>query len=181
MRVISGTAKGRKLTPLEGDDVRPTTDRVKEAVFSIIQFHIEGRSFLDLFAGSGQMGIEALSRGAAKAVFVDQSRRSIGVINKNLSTVGFESRARVVNSDSLSYLKTCREQFDLAFLDPPYSTGLLQQALPLAVKIMKKTGFIICESPINEELPEKIDEFTLDRNYRYGKIKVSIYCIKDGC
>lgn len=181
MRVISGSARGRRLTPLEGDDVRPTTDRVKEAVFSIIQFHIEGRSFLDLFAGSGQMGIEALSRGAAKAVFVDQSRRSVSIVKKNLSAVGFESRAQLVNSDSLSYLKICREQFDLAFLDPPYSAGLLQQALPLTAKIMKKTGFIICESPINEELPEKIDEFTLDRNYRYGKIKVSIYCIKDGC
>lgn len=181
MRVISGSAKGRRLTPLEGDDVRPTTDRVKEAIFSIVQFHIEGRSFLDLFSGSGQMGIEALSRGAAKAVFVDRSRRSVDIIKKNISTAGVEAGAEVVNSDSLSYLKISRKQFDLAFLDPPYSTGLLQEALPLTVKIMKKTGFIICESPINEELPKKIDEFTLDRNYRYGKIKISIYCIKDGC
>ena len=88
MRVISGLAQGKRLEALEGDDVRPTTDRVKEAVFSIIQFNIEGRRFLDLFSGSGQMGIEALSRGARQAVFVDRSRRSIRIINNNIDTAG---------------------------------------------------------------------------------------------
>ncbi|MGN0442864.1 MAG: 16S rRNA (guanine(966)-N(2))-methyltransferase RsmD [Acutalibacteraceae bacterium] len=181
MRVISGSAKGKRLEALEGDDVRPTTDRVKEAVFSIIQFNIEGRRFLDLFSGSGQMGIEALSRGARQAVFVDRSRRSIRIINNNIDTAGFRSASKVVNCDAASFLAGNTEKFDIAFLDPPYSTGLLQSVLPAVSVNMTKSGLIICESPLKEELPEKIGEFSLDRSYRYGKIKISIYCVKDDC
>lgn len=181
MRVVSGLAKGKRLETLQGDDVRPTTDMVKEAVFSIIQFNIEGRRFLDLFSGSGQMGIEALSRGAKQAVFVDQSRRSIRVINNNIDTVGFRDRARVVNADAASFLTSNTEKFDIAFLDPPYGTGLLQSVLPAVSENMNKVGLIICESQLKEELPEKIGEFTLDRSYRYGKIKISIYCVKEEC
>ena len=95
MRVITGTAKGRRLQTLEGDDVRPTTDRIKEAVFSVIQFETEGRVFLDLFAGSGQMGIEALSRGAESAYFVDNSKKSVMTVKQNLKTTHFEDRAKV--------------------------------------------------------------------------------------
>ena len=104
MRVVAGSARGKRLETLQGDDVRPTTDMVKEAIFNIIQFNIEGRRFLDLFSGSGQMGIEALSRGAKQAVFVDQSRRSINVINRNIDFVGFRERARVVNTLSLIHI-----------------------------------------------------------------------------
>ncbi|MCQ4022328.1 MULTISPECIES: 16S rRNA (guanine(966)-N(2))-methyltransferase RsmD [unclassified Ruminococcus] len=181
MRVVSGLARGKRLEVLEGDDVRPTTDRVKEAVFSIIQFNIEGRRFLDLFSGSGQMGIEALSRGAKQAVFVDQSRRSIKVINNNIDSVGFRDRARVVNTGADAFLASNSERFDIAFLDPPYGTGLLQAVLPAVVQNMNKGGLIICESPLKEELPEKIGEFSLDRTYRYGKIKISIFCVEDEC
>lgn len=179
MRVITGSAKGRRIETLTGEDVRPTAERVKEAVFSIIQFQIEGRRFLDLFAGSGQMGIEALSRGAALSVFVDMRRESVEAIKKNLNTTGLGANARVLNMDSLAFLKQKTQPFDLAFLDPPYGTGLLQKALPGVAKIMNKGGLIICESPQNEELPEKIDNFVLDRSYRYGKIIISIYCHKD--
>ena len=128
MRVITGTARGRKLEQLIGDDVRPTTDRVKEAVFSIIQFNIEGRRFLDLFAGSGQMGIEALSRGAKEAVFVDNRKESVEIIKRNLKSTKLDENAKVIPMDSNSYLNVNSEKFDFVFIDPPYETGLLQSA-----------------------------------------------------
>ena len=176
MRVITGSAKGRKLEQLTGNDVRPTTERVKEAVFSIIQFNIEGRRFLDLFAGSGQMGIEALSRGAVRAVFTDASKDSIDIVKRNLKTTKLEECARVYRTDSIGFLSSCRETFDLAFIDPPYGTGLLQQALDNIERVMSKSGIVICESPIDEELPETLDEFVKLREYRHGKIKITTYC-----
>ena len=179
MRVITGSAKGRKLEQLTGNDVRPTTERVKEAVFSIIQFNIEGRRFLDLFAGSGQMGIEALSRGAVRAVFIDSSRESVEIVKRNLSSVKLDECARVFRADSISYLKSCRETFDLVFIDPPYSTGLLQQALDNIERVMSKGGIVICESPVTEELPEELTEFVKLREYRHGKIKITTYCHRD--
>lgn len=175
MRVITGTAKGRTLETLSGNDVRPTTERVKEGVFSIIQFNIQGRRFLDLFAGSGQMGIEALSRGAREAVFVDSARSSADVIKRNLKKTNLEGNAKVLNTDSLAFASNTNEKFDLVFLDPPYSTGILQQALSLISKKMNKGGIIICESPEKDEIPQKIGDFALDRNYHYGKIKISTY------
>lgn len=176
MRVITGTARGRKLEQLVGDDVRPTTDRVKEAVFSIIQFDIEGRRFLDLFAGSGQMGIEALSRGAREAVFVDNRRESAAIVKRNLQTTKLGDNAKVVQMDSISYLNINKEKFDFLFLDPPYGTGLLQAALAKAEGVMNETGLVICESPVNEELPQAVGEFVLHRTYKYGKIKITTYC-----
>lgn len=179
MRVITGSARGRKLEQLSGEEVRPTTDRVKEAVFSIIQFNIQGRRFLDLFAGSGQMGIEALSRGAKEAVFVDNRRESVETVRRNLKSTGLEKNSRVVPMDSVSYLTLNREPFDIVFLDPPYGIGLLQAALSKTEKIMNKGGIIICESPYTEELPKQLDEFILYREYKYGKIKITTYCHRD--
>ncbi|MGN0453327.1 MAG: 16S rRNA (guanine(966)-N(2))-methyltransferase RsmD [Ruminococcus sp.] len=175
MRVITGLARGRKLETLTGVEVRPTTDMVKEAVFSIIQFQVQGRMFLDLFAGSGQMGIEAISRGAKGACFVDISRDAIAVIKKNIKTVGFEDKSEVCFGDSLSVLRTCREKFDVAFLDPPYGKGLVEKALQLIPDAMNEGGVIVCETAAEEELPEKAGEFLLDRTYRYGKIKITTY------
>lgn len=179
MRVITGSARGRKLEQLSGDDVRPTTDRVKEAVFSIIQFNIQGRRFLDLFAGSGQMGIEALSRGAAEAVFVDNRRESVEVVKRNLKTTGFDKNSRVIPMESISYLSANREPFDIVFLDPPYGTGLLQNALEKVESVMRKGGIVMCESPFTEELPDKLTEFVKYREYKYGKIKITTYCHPD--
>lgn len=181
MRVISGSARGRRLEALEGNDVRPTTDKVKESIFNIIQFGIEGRRFLDLFAGSGQMGIEAISRGAKQAVFIEQSRKALSVLKKNIASVRFEEESKVINTDAKAFLSTNREKFDIAFLDPPYNKGILQDILPLVAENMNKGGLIICESPLKEELSEKIGEFSLDRSYHYGKIKISVYCVKDEC
>lgn len=175
MRVITGTARGRKLETLSGDDVRPTTDKVKESLFSAIQFEIEGRMFLDLFAGSGQMGIEALSRGAKGAEFVDIRKDAVAVIRKNLKTVGFEDRAQVRCTDSIMYLKSCTEKFSVAFVDPPYNKGLAQTALELLPRVMNPAGVIVVETADTEQLPETAGDFVLDRTYRYGKIKVSTY------
>jgi 16S rRNA (guanine(966)-N(2))-methyltransferase RsmD len=179
MRIITGSARGRKLITLEGENVRPTPDRVKEALFNIIQFDIEGRNVLDLFAGSGQIGLEALSRGAAQATFVDASKDSIGVVTKNVESSGLAEHARIVNMDFSSFLAQKNNHFDIAFLDPPYRTGILQRALPLTVEVMNKGGTIICEHPSDEELPETAGDFVRGRSYRYGKIILTLYRNKD--
>ncbi len=175
MRVITGTARGRKLKTLPGLDVRPTTDQVKEAIFSTIQFEVEGAFFLDLFAGSGQMGIEALSRGARFCVFVDSSRQAQDVVRDNLASTGFAKQARVAAMDSLGYLSTAAERFDIAFLDPPYNQGLIPKALPLLVPKMTPGGVILCEHQKGEELPEQVGDFKVYRTYRYGKVMVTAY------
>lgn len=175
MRVITGTARGRRLKTLEGRDVRPTTDRVKEALFSIIQFEVEGSTVLDMFAGSGQLGIEALSRGASKAVFVDLDKRAVSVIQENLEHTGLADRAEVYNADSLMFVRNRGERFDIALLDPPYGTGVLQRALEAAAGCVRENGVIICELPEKEELPQTIGNFELRRRYRYGKTELAVY------
>ena len=140
MRIITGSRRGRKLKTLPGDAVRPTPDRVKEALFNILQFDLEGRVFLDLFAGSGQIGLEALSRGAKRAVFVDSAKASCGVVLENIHTTGFENEAQVMNAEYASYLLRCTETFDIAFLDPPYRTGTLTKALLAVTPHMTRGG-----------------------------------------
>lgn len=179
MRVITGIARGRRLETLEGEDVRPTTDRIKEAVFSIIQFETEGRVFLDLFAGSGQMGIEALSRGAKTAYFVDNAKKSVETLKRNLKTTKLEQNAKVFSMDFQSFLAMNSERFDIVFLDPPYRTGMLQRSLELIPEVMKDTGVIIAENPLDEEILSNYGNFVLDRQYRYGKIKISTFRHKD--
>jgi len=179
MRVITGSARGRKLETREGEAVRPTPERVKEALFSIVQFELEGRRVLDLFAGSGQLGIEALSRGAREAVFVDASAESAAVVRKNVEACGFSGAAHVVHADFASYLAGNCGKFDLAFLDPPYRAGLLQQALPLAASHMNPGGTVVCEHPFDEELPLDAAGFRKERSYRYGKVMLAVYRRKD--
>ncbi len=175
MRVITGSAKGRKLKTLEGLDVRPTTDRVKEAVFSIIQFQLPGAVVLDLFAGSGQMGIEALSRGAKLAVFVDADRRAQEIVRENLKTTGLSPNSRVAAMDAQAFVSSTKDVFDIAFLDPPYRKGLLDEVLPKLADKMSDTGVILCEHGKDEELPQRAGEFLKARDYRYGKIVVTAY------
>ncbi|MBQ8057489.1 MAG: 16S rRNA (guanine(966)-N(2))-methyltransferase RsmD [Ruminococcus sp.] len=179
MRVITGKARGRILETLKGDDVRPTTDKVKEAIFSSVQFELEGRHFLDLFAGCGQMGIEALSRGCANATFIDKSKAAIKVIDRNLSVTNLKQFAKVYNADSVNFIRNSIDEYDIVFLDPPYNKGILQEIMPLVAQRMKKTGVIICESALNDEILQKYYNFTLDRERTYGKIKVSIYRHED--
>ena len=177
MRVISGSARGRRLKELQGMDTRPTTDKVKESMFNIVQFDIEGRKVLDLFAGTGQLGIEALSRGAESAVFVDVRKDAAALIRENLAHCGFAGRARVVQGDYLAFLTGCREKFDLIFLDPPYGTGMLEKALEMIAKIdiVTEHGIIVCESAAEAALPELAPPYQKGRDYRYGKIKITLY------
>jgi 16S rRNA (guanine(966)-N(2))-methyltransferase RsmD len=179
MRIITGTARGKRLLTLEGRDVRPTTERIKESLFNILQFGIEGRRFLDLFAGSGQVGLEAASRGARSVVLVDSSKESISVIQQNVKNTGLGAAVEVVHSDYQSYLLRESGKFDLAFLDPPYSVGLLQAALPLVAEHMQVGGTILCEHPVEEKLPEMVGDFVQGKQYRYGKIMVTKYHHKE--
>ena len=177
MRVITGSARGRKLKELPGMDTRPTTDKVKEAMYSIVQFDVEGRRVLDLFAGTGQLGIEALSRGASGCVFVDQNREAARVVRENLEHTGFTNQARVVQGDSLSFLTSCREKFGLIFLDPPYAADLLEKSLLkiAEIDIVAENGIIVCESAADRLLPQLPEPYEMGREYRYGKIKLTLY------
>ena len=176
MRVITGTARGRRLKELQGMETRPTTDKVKESLFSIIQFDIEGRRVLDLFAGTGQLGIEALSRGAAEAVFVDRRPDAVRLVQENLALCGFTDRARVKSGDALAYLKS-GEKFDLIFLDPPYETELLETAIAHIARhdLLNVHGMMIAEHPVDKALPALSAPYRMGRTYRYGKIAVTIY------
>ena len=173
MRVITGSCRGRRLMEPANMDVRPTTDQVKESLFNIIQFDIEGRRVLDLFAGTGQLGIEALSRGAASCTFVDSSRESIRLVRENLKRCALT--AQVVQCDGIGFLRGCGK-FDLIFLDPPYNTGLDAQAM-LAVKefdILTNGGIMVCETRPDAVLPAFPPEYGETRTYRYGKIKLTV-------
>ncbi|MBP3705767.1 MAG: 16S rRNA (guanine(966)-N(2))-methyltransferase RsmD [Clostridia bacterium] len=176
MRIITGTARGKRLITVAGGDlVRPTPEKVKEAIFSSIQFDIEGRRILDLFAGCGQLGIEALSRKAESAVFVDASDISINTVRKNLNGTDFEAKAKLVRADYSAFLTRCTDKFDIAFLDPPYNAGILQKALADVAEHMSDFGIIICEHPKDVTLDDTVKDFALYREYRFGKIIVSVY------
>ena len=177
MRVITGSARGRRLGELKGMETRPTTDKVKESIINCIQFDVEDARVLDLFAGTGQLGIEALSRGAAHCTFVDKGREPIAVIREHLKKTRLEERATVVQADYSSWLKTCRQQYDLILLDPPYAEVFLETALKIVseIDILTNSGIIVCERPFEKSLPDEIPGLVRYRDYRYGKIKVSIY------
>ncbi len=177
MRVITGTARGTKLKTLEGLSTRPTSDRVKEAIFSIIQFDLEGRRVLDLFAGSGQLAIEALSRGASHGVLVDQNPAAVKVIRENLKKTRLEAKATVVPSDYLSYLSTTRDRFDIILLDPPYRENLLEIALQKIseIDILSEGGIIVCERSREKALPAVVGELICSKDYCYGKTAVNLY------
>ncbi|MGM9618990.1 MAG: 16S rRNA (guanine(966)-N(2))-methyltransferase RsmD [Oscillospiraceae bacterium] len=177
MRVITGSARGRRLKELKGMDTRPTTDKVKESMFNILQFDIEGRRVLDLFAGTGQLAIEALSRGAESAVLVDQRSDAVKLIRENLALCGLEDKAKVVPGEALGYLASLREKFDLIFLDPPYDTELLEKALAHIARydLLSPHGLIMAESRAEKRLPALSAPYGVYREYRYGKIKLTVY------
>ena len=177
MRVITGKARGVQLKTPEGMLTRPTADRVKEALFSIIQFDIPGARVLDLFGGTGQLGIEALSRGAKSAVFVDQREESCRLIRENLKRTRLEAEGKVVRSDYLDYLKRCREKFDIVFLDPPYAEVFLENSLNCIteIDILQSGGIIVAERPLGKELPFEFEGFTRSKEYKYGKTLLTVY------
>ena len=179
MRVITGSARGRKLKTLDSLDIRPTPDAVKEALFSVIQFDIPAASVLDLFAGSGQLGIEALSRGAKHCVFVDKSADAVAIVKENVSACRFGGCSRVLHMDSLEYIKVSKGGFDIALLDPPYRHGLIEQAMQGLAPLMNVGGFAICEHEAETTLPDEFPGFILHKRYRYGKVAVTIYRTPD--
>ena len=177
MRVIAGTARGVALKTPEGMQTRPTIDRVKEALFSIIHFDLPGAKVLDLFGGTGQLGIEALSRGAVRATFVDQAEPACRLIKENLRRTKFENAARVVRGDYMEYLSRCREEYDIIFLDPPYAEVFLENALKriAEIDILRSGGIIVAERPVGKELPWEFPGFTRSKDYKYGTVLLTLY------
>ena len=177
MRIVAGNARGRKLKELPGMDTRPTTDKVKESMFNIVQFDIEGRRVLDLFAGTGQLGCEALSRGAAYVTFVDQSKEAVKVVKENAALIADPDNFEVLQRDAIGYVESRPGKFGLIFLDPPYRTGLMEKALKAISKIdiVAEHGIIVCESGLDEVLPVLDPPYEMGREYRYGKIKLTLY------
>ena len=180
MRIITGTAKGTRLKTLEGDATRPTAERVKEAVFSMLQGDIEGREVLDLFAGSGQMSLEALSRGAKSAVMLDSSPQAIKVINENADRTHLMQQCLIRREDYLSYInRNSGKQFDIIFLDPPYNSGFYSIALKnlYAQRMLKSTTLIICESgtdTIFQNEPDLAVLFNVIKQSRYSNTYITI-------
>lgn len=177
MRVITGKARGVQLKTPEGELTRPTADRVKEALFSIINFDIPNAKVLDLFGGTGQLGIEALSRGADSAVFVDAREEACALIRENLKRTKMQQQGKVIRSDYMSYLKQCRETFDIVFLDPPYAEEFLENSLKkiTEIDILRSNGIIVTERPLGKELPFVFDGYERSRDYKYGKTLLTIY------
>ena len=176
MRVISGSARGRKLKAPVGSDIRPTSDMVKESVFNIIQFDIEGRHVLDLFAGTGQLGIEALSRGAKGVVFVDSSPDAVKLIRENIEHCGFSGIWSVFRQDALDFLEYC-EKFDLILIDPPYDSSLAESAIEKIIEFDKLStnGIIICETKADSMSPVVSAPYRLQKEYLYGSVKILRY------
>lgn len=175
MRIITGTAKGKKLVSLEGEATRPTSERIKEAVFSSIQFDVEGRRVLDLFAGSGQMGLEALSRGAERATFIDLSREAMEIVKQNVKITGFADKCHYLVSDWRNYIRKAsgREQYDLVFVDPPYAMECCADAANyLAEKSLIIPGAIVVLESGEEEIDpsdERLSGYRVIKSTHYGK------------
>ena len=174
MRIITGKAKGKKLLTLEGNATRPTSERIKGAIFSAIQFDIEGRRVLDLFAGSGQMGLEALSRGAVKATFIDSSREAMEIVKKNAVATGFADDSKFIVSDSANYLRKVRDKYDLVFIDPPYAMNLCKKSIEALLRYdsLNNGAIVVLESgdeEINLEA-EPYSSFEVIKSASYGKL-----------
>lgn len=183
MRIITGKAKGIRLVTLEGNDTRPTSERSKEAIFSMLQFDIEGRVVLDLFAGSGQMGLEALSRGASRAYLVDKGRGACDVIKKNVDKSRLSEGCFVLCEDSISFLKKQSgfDKFDIVFLDPPYATNLIDEAVNLLFEreLVKETSYIVCESDKFDILSEKnASRFEVIKTMKHGIAHISVLKVR---
>ena len=177
MRVISGKARGTILKTPDGMLTRPTADRVKEALFSIIQFDLPGAKVLDLFGGTGQLGIEALSRGAKEAVFVDSQKSACALIRENLKRTHLENMTQVVCSDYVDFLKKSVKSYDIILLDPPYAEKFLENALKLIteIDILQSGGIIVTERPVEKNLDLDFPGYTRSKDYKYSSTVLTIY------
>lgn len=181
MRVIAGTFRGRKLREPQGQEIRPTTDKVKESLFNIIQFDLPGSRVLDLFGGTGQLGLEALSRGAKHCTFVEQDRSAVALIRENIKLCGVQEQAKVIQGDALGFLASCREKYDIILLDPPYKSGLLEQSIEGITRfdILREHGIMVGESAAELPFPVLLPPYEVGREYRYGTIKL-VVCHRSG-
>ena len=177
MRVIAGKAKGMQLKTPDGMLTRPTADRVKEALFSILNFDLPGTKVLDLFAGTGQLGIEALSRGADHAVFVDEREAACALVKENLKKTGLMQQAEVYRCDYQNYLRNCKTKYNIIFLDPPYSEVFLENSLKMIteIDILQSSGIIATEYPFGKTLPESYYTCFHAKQYKYGKTVLTIF------
>lgn len=176
MRVISGSARGKKLLCAEGRDIRPTLDRVKESIFNMIAFDVPDSSILDLFSGSGALGIEALSRGAKNAIFVDNSPASLDVTEKNLNMTHLSDKATLVKQDALDFVKNTNQKFDIIFLDPPYESSVYEDIIYEISRrgILKPSGSLIIEADNVLTPPFSYEPFKTFREKKYGRVKILI-------
>lgn len=176
MRIISGEFRGLRLESPDGIDTRPTLDRVKEAVFSMIMPYLIDASVLDLFAGSGAIGLEALSRGAEKAVFVDKNKKAVECINRNISAAKVGDKSVVYTKDAVSYLESCKDKFDLIFLDPPYFEGFYSTVIRLIEEkgLLKENGIIIVEWDFENGFTDDLGNFNLLKEKKYGRVGISV-------
>ncbi len=180
MRIVGGSLRGRKLASFKHDDIRPTTDRVREAVFNVLASSLPYDSVLDLFAGTGAMGIEALSRFAGKATFVEADRRAADILRKNLKTFGLEFRSKIVRRDAVEFLKTNKEGFDLIILDPPYVAGgggLIKEIVGLidAGGLLHEDGRVVVEASSKVELEVELEKLEKIFCRKYGDTAIHIY------
>jgi len=178
MRIIAGTFGGRRLHPPRGPAIRPTADRVREAIFSIIGPAVAGAEVLDLFAGTGAMGLEALSRGAARATFVDQSRHAVQLIRLNVELCRTSDRVSVIQgsaSEVIRRLAAQREAFDLIFIDPPYGRNTIQQILRILGEVARPETMVVAEHGSRDLLPVQLQEWSQTEERHYGDTMVSFY------
>lgn len=180
MRIISGIRRGHKLYEFEGDDVRPTTDRVKEAVFNIIQTFVPDAVCLDMFAGSGALSFEAISRGAKRAVCVDKDKRSVDIIRKNGESLDFLSSCEIVHMSCFEYIERTSEKYDIIFLDPPYNKDFIEPALNGIIKndILSEEGIVVLESD-GTDFHDMAEGLEIYRQRKYGRTYITVYKKKD--
>ncbi len=179
MRIITGKARGIRLNTLSGEQTRPTAERVKEAIFSMIQFDLEGRDVLDLFAGSGQMGLEAISRGAAHAVMIDRSSDAVKIIEENAIKTKLLADCTIRRSDAIDFIRRNRgTRFDIVFLDPPYASDLYRQSLSalLEADMLKSSSMIICESDTEQIFGDDClaSRFAIKKTSKYSKTVITV-------
>ena len=177
MRIITGSARGKRLQTPDGLHTRPTSDRVKQSVFNIIQFDIEGRKVLDLFGGSGQLGLEAMYRGAASCVIVDGDRAAQKAIEANIRNCGFDRNCQLIKGDSFTFLqRQKKDSYHLIFLDPPYGGELLNRAIAeiCRIDILAEGGIMVCESAADDVILPVQAPYRVARQYRYGHTDLTI-------
>ena len=177
MRIIAGEFKGRKLVVPRDESVRPTAEKVREAVFSMLQMYIPDAVVVDLFAGTGSLGLEALSRGARTAYFADRDRQSIAMVRENVWLCGMEERSVILCADYTSAINRIHDKADIVFLDPPYRAGLMEDCLSRLAEsgLLPEGGLVVAEHGREEILPDDVDCLHRIRDRKYGKVRVSVY------